>query len=323
MADNFQVTQGSGTVIAADQAVGGEYYQKVKLVDPTADSTTGIGISSNPMRVDPTGTTTQPIVGTQTSASGTLNALNAAVTLAIGGYKGASWVISAGTFVGTILAEQSFDNGTNWTNAWIDAPSTGVVSAGVAFGSSNTLQQNSLKVDLGATHVRMRVSVFTSGTANSTIFASYVDEPSIYTYAKDPAGVIRPILCDTLGNLSTSDIPISLIVSTTAATGVIVTNTLPASAGNFHYISAIEITKYFTAANAASATPLVVTTTNLSGSLAFSFGQPLGTIGTSETRIVTLANPLKSSVVNTATTIVCPATTGIIWRVNTFYYTAP
>jgi hypothetical protein len=115
----------------------------------------------------------------------------------------------------------------------------------------------------------------------------------------------------------------SLVQSVTAATGVAVTVTLPAVAGQFHYITLIEIVKYFTVANAASATPLVVTTTNLPGSLAFTFGQPLGTVGTTDRMLHNPNSPLKSSVVNTATTIVCPATTGIIWRVNVYYYAAP
>jgi hypothetical protein len=114
----------------------------------------------------------------------------------------------------------------------------------------------------------------------------------------------------------------SLCQSATAATGVGVTATLPAVASQFHYISLIQIKKYFTVANAASATPLVVTTTNLPGSLAFTFGQPLGTIGTTDSDILMPEAPLKSSVLNTATTIVCPATTGIIWRVNVFYFVA-
>lgn len=116
--------------------------------------------------------------------------------------------------------------------------------------------------------------------------------------------------------------PCSLVISTTGVTGAGVTATLPAVASNFHYISFIEVIKYFTAANAASATPLVGTTTNLPGSLAFTFGQPLGTIGTVDRIIFNPNSPIKSSVVNTATTIVLPATTGIIWRINVYYYTS-
>jgi hypothetical protein len=107
------------------------------------------------------------------------------------------------------------------------------------------------------------------------------------------------------------------IVSVTAATGVAVTATLAAVAGFSHYINLLEITKYFTAANAASATPLLVTTTNLGG-LTFSFGQPLGIIGSTDERIY--SRPcLKSATAGVATTIVCPATAGIIWRINVLY----
>ena len=113
-----------------------------------------------------------------------------------------------------------------------------------------------------------------------------------------------------------------LTVTGTAAAAAGVTVTLAAVAGQFHYITFIEIEKLFSAANAAAAAPLVVTTTNLPGNPAFSFGQPAGAIGGSDTKVYVIPRPLKSSVVNTNTTIVCPATAGIIWRVNVFYYAA-
>jgi len=118
-------------------------------------------------------------------------------------------------------------------------------------------------------------------------------------------------------------IPSDQAQSVTGTTGAAVTVTLAGVASNFHYISLIEITKYFTVANAASATPLVITTTNLPNSFSWSFGQPLGTVGTTDVRIFTPATPMKSSAAGTSTTIVCPATTGIIWRVNVSYYVAP
>lgn len=107
--------------------------------------------------------------------------------------------------------------------------------------------------------------------------------------------------------------------SVTGASGAAVTVTLPASSGQFHYIAAIEITKFAVATLTASATPTVVTTTNLPGSLAWTF-DTAGAIGTTVQRFNTYEQPLKSSVVNTATTIVCPATTSVIWRVNVHYY---
>lgn len=52
-ADNFAVTAGAGTTIASDDVTdaGGANYQKIKIYDPTANSTTGIGIAANPMQV--------------------------------------------------------------------------------------------------------------------------------------------------------------------------------------------------------------------------------------------------------------------------------
>lgn len=56
MADNVNITAGSGTVIATDQ-VGTDHYQKIKLVDGTADSSTivavDVGGKANALRVAP------------------------------------------------------------------------------------------------------------------------------------------------------------------------------------------------------------------------------------------------------------------------------
>lgn len=104
-------------------------------------------------------------------------------------------------------------------------------------------------------------------------------------------------------------------ITATGATGAGVTLTLPASPGKFHNIAYLEISAYSTAARTGSATPIVVTSTNLSGS-AFTFATAAA-IGTTDKQI--LQQLIKSAVANTATTIVCPATTGIIWRVNVFY----
>lgn len=51
-------------------------------------------------------------------------------------------------------------------------------------------------------------------------------------------------------------------------------------------------------------------------------GQAASAQGTNEVLTQLFSgNPLKSTTANTATTIVCPATTGTIWRVNVTYYT--
>jgi hypothetical protein len=113
------------------------------------------------------------------------------------------------------------------------------------------------------------------------------------------------------------------VVSATAAANTGVTATLPAAgAGLFHYITLIEFVRVATAALAGSAV-LVVTTTNLPGSLAWSFGN-LMSAGGEVSRILQYANPLKSSAANTPTTIVAPAPgAAVLWRINVHYFAAP
>lgn len=127
----------------------------------------------------------------------------------------------------------------------------------------------------------------------------------------------------TASNLIT-DNPISvtdqsnLSVTSTGVTGAAVTLTLPAVPGKFHNIAYIEVNAYSTAARTGSATPIVITTTNLSGLPAFTFATAAA-IGTTDKQFLQPQQSIKALAANTATTIVCPATTGIIWRVNVFY----
>lgn len=125
--------------------------------------------------------------------------------------------------------------------------------------------------------------------------------------------------------LITRDIPMpsSLLVTGTAAVNTGVTVTLPAVAGAFHYITSIQIQKLYAVVGVAAAAGVIITTTNLPGGPAFTTEQLASVAGTVAT-VVNLSfagNPLKSSVVNTATTIVCPAQLQTIWRVNVTYYT--
>lgn len=187
MADNFQISQGSGTFVATDQAGSGEHYQKVKLIDSTPDSTSPIGTTLNPFKTDGSGVT-QPVSG--------------------------------------LVAVSNF-----------------------------------------------------------------------------------PIA--------------TLCVSTVGVSGAAVTATLPAINSQFHVIQGIEIVKFYVANSNGTATPITITTTNLPGSLAFTFGNA-GAIGTVDNSSFKFYSEMKlqSSVSNTNTTITCPATTNVIWRINVFYYSA-
>ena len=115
--------------------------------------------------------------------------------------------------------------------------------------------------------------------------------------------------------------PSNLLVTATAAISTAATLTLPAVAGQFHYITSINIHKYAGVAVVGAAAPVLVTSTNLPGSLAWTTPTAQA-VGTSYDVPFNTITPIKSSVANTATTIVCPLTTSVIWRITVTYYTA-
>ncbi len=140
----------------------------------------------------------------------------------------------------------------------------------------------------------------------------------------DPTAGASVLSVDPVKGIKTQayQIPADQVQSTTGAAAAGVTITLPAVASQFHYIVFLRIKKIFSVANVASATPLTVTETNLPGALTWVFGQPTGAIGVSDEQLFAPAAPLKSQVAGTSTTIVAPATAGIIWHIAVHYYTA-
>ena len=123
--------------------------------------------------------------------------------------------------------------------------------------------------------------------------------------------------------LNVSEAPATLIVSsTTVSSGTAITASLPAVAGQFHYITALEVVAYSTGTNGGWEVPVLVTTTNLPNtpSLVFPTARSIGQVYTVS---YVFNEPVKSSAGNTVTTIVCPATGGIIWNVKVFYRAGP
>ena len=111
-------------------------------------------------------------------------------------------------------------------------------------------------------------------------------------------------------------------VSATGTAGAAVTLTLPApSSQQFHRVLALEIVAFTTAARVGSATPVVVSTTGLVGTPSFTMSSA-GAVGSREVQSLNLSPAWLESAYGTAVTIVCPATTSVIWRVNINYETA-
>jgi hypothetical protein len=277
-----------------------------------------------------------------TSGSGTIAALNGAVAASTVGQSTITFNVT-GTWVATLTFQATVD-GTNWFIVYGTVAGTDATTELIA-------SDNPVIIPCGGfTQVRLIATAYTSGTAslawatgrspntvltfspvaasfNATIVATSLPLPtgaatdaSLVTIATDLSTINANL---TNGNMRgvMNIAPATLWVTATAATGVAVTLTLPAVAAQFHYITSMEIEAYTTAARTGSATPILVTTTNLPGSPVFTFATAAA-IGTTDTKTFQFTGPIKSATVNTATTIVCPATTGIIWRVNVSYLAA-
>lgn len=320
MADHT-ILPGVGDTIAADD-VGGVKYQIVKAAFGALDTATLVS-STNPMPVyGPDATTTGTITATDAvgaapaGAGAFINAASTAgsiVSVACAGGDSAWNVQITGQTTGAIHFEASLDstNGTdgNWINC--NGRQTGIVNtvlAGNATAGGYWRGNTS-----GAKYFRVRHTGTLTGT------------PAVLIRISDGVGAtfLNASIPSGTNYIGQSDPrPATTWVNATAATGSAVTATLAAAgAGLFHYITAIEIQLYATSARTGGATPLVVTTTNLTGSPAWTFSTAQA-IGATETLAQIFGSPLKTTTANTATTIVAPAATTGLWRINVAYFTA-
>lgn len=229
-------------------------------------------------------------------ATGTLGATNAAVITSCDGCNTVS-IDLRGTFSLTAEVQGTVD-GTNWTLIPV-RPQTGGAFVRAIVGTVAGVWMGSCA---GFTNVRVVDATHTSGAATTVIVASTA---MFDDFAKN--GSVTP-----------------LVATVTAASGVIATLSLPAPGlGLRHYITYIRITRFAAAALTAAAAPVLVTTTNIPGTLVFSMPADAALQGTVFAYQEDFAYPIAVPAQNTATTIVGPVTTGVIWRITAGYYVAP
>ena len=230
------------------------------------------------------------------STTGNLAALNAELSIFCDGSS--SVVLDLrGTFSGTFAVQGTVD-GTNWQAI----PVRPVNAASIVYLLSITGTTAGTWIGSCAGYVKVRVleSAFTSGSATAYLAASVAPDIGPQT-----------LVTNTIG-------------TAVGAAAAAVTLTLAApGAGLRHYLTYLSINKFASALLVAAAAPVTVTTTNLPGSLAFSFPADAALAGTIDRWREDFAYPIASSAQNTATTIVCPATTSLIWRVTAGYFIAP
>lgn len=216
--------------------------------------------------------------------------LNAEVVMDIAGEEFAS-VDVRGVFVATIIPQFTID-GTNWIalpvfNRPLETFQQGITAVGAY----------QVEIPTGAKRMRLMCTAYTSGTA-IVAMTSNVGNAIIYN----------------------RNIPSTLHATVTALVGVAATLTLPASAGLFHYITNIKIEKFAVALLTAGTTPVLISTTNLAGSRAYSIDASAQAAGTIIKEREDATTPIKSSVAGNATTFVAPATPNVIWRLSVDYY---
>lgn len=198
-----------------------------------------------------------------------------------------------GTYVGTVVLESSVDNinfiqipvrlynSSNTQIAQVPNNGVGIFTANIS----------------GFKIIRLRLSAYTSGLAIASMTTS--------TALLESSCIIKPA---------------DLAVTSTGTASATVTLTLPAAGLNlYHHISCLYVEKHASALLTAGATPILCTTTNLN-SLAFSIPADASAQGTVYNKTISPCSPIRSQVPNTATTIVCPVSTGVIWRVTAHYY---
>lgn len=130
-----------------------------------------------------------------TTASGTLGALNASTSIAVSGQVSVGFQLSSGTLIGTIVPELSIDGGATWVQSQFDDPTTITMSSSIIFAASNTATTRSIVLTGGCSHARVRVSAYTSGTASAALRATQVFDPApLYVGAKGvlvPPGIVQ------------------------------------------------------------------------------------------------------------------------------------
>ena len=248
------------------------------------------------------------IIREQKTASATLAALNAELVIDINGDENALLYFQSNSFVGTLEFTGVNDVGaTQYLPIAAYPYAIGCVGGTIplagqpmlidALVAANTVRVYAVPVGQ-LKKLRVRASAWTSGS-----------------------GVLS-ITTDTQASLNTAIAgkPSTLLVSATAAVSTGVTATLPAVAGLRHVIDFIRVNRSATAALTAAAAPVLVTTTNLPGSPVLTFGSDVAGIGIDKEGVLDFgATGLAATALGTATTIVCPVYTGVIWRVNVGY----
>jgi hypothetical protein len=154
------------------------------------------------LRVDGSNVT-QPMTIADVTATGALGALNAAVQITTAGLETAGFQLAAGTLIGTILPEVSIDGGTTWNATYFDIPAGSKVAT-IVFASANIATFATIVGVGGSGLSRVRVSAYTSGTANITVRATTRTDPSVLFSNPPGSTTVPPDMAYVGGSVTTA-----------------------------------------------------------------------------------------------------------------------
>jgi hypothetical protein len=148
----------------ADSGVGTQWVQGVLLKTPASGGAVDIGVSGQPLRTDPTGTTTQPISGSVTVTQGTAANLNATVTGTVTANQGGTWNIT--NISGTVSLPTGAATSANQPTA-------------AALGSTTSGQTGTLSLGAVTTAAPTYVTAQTNALSLTTAGALRVDNSGV------------------------------------------------------------------------------------------------------------------------------------------------
>jgi hypothetical protein len=176
------------------------------------------GTNLRGLLTDATGKLQATFTASDNTGTGALAALNNNVQVTLTAEAGAGFELDAGTLIGTIVPEVSYDGGTNWVQTFFEDPSTGNKVASIVFSVANTLQQRSIYTPGGAGLARVRVSAFTSGTATAHLRATTIDNPMMLS--EGASGALAPPVTTQVGGLNAGNL-IATAVDAAGRTNVV------------------------------------------------------------------------------------------------------
>lgn len=261
-------------------------------------------------------------------------------TVSVGNFP-ATQAVSLADSAARVLGVVSVSSGTvsaSITNAFaLDATLTGGTAKAIARGGAKgtTAAADVTSTASGVNHNALDVTLYDAAgnivdprstraltVADAVNVGQWIGSAAPTIGQKTSANSIPAVLASDQSAIPAYDRPPTTYVSGTAAAGAALTLTLPTpGVGLFHYISAIEIALYSTAARAGAAAPVLTLATNCAFLDKIAFATA-GAIGVTDRFTPSLTNPVKVAAVNTATVLNLPIVTSGLWAARISYFNA-